>query len=691
MMRLRASLCVLLLVFCIPAAWADSVNVTTVVDEDNVANVNSVNTGCSLREALHFMELSTQDRLNGYGGCYASAVAATTDTIVLPPANTINANVSTYQLTLGEILVRASVIINGTPASLITSSSGDIIGIDSAAAQNIAIYPTIQAAPNSRIFTVTHYPPQLSPSTPGDTSPGTTGGGTTTLTLTDVKLAGCGSTCALNGGIINVDDALVLNTVRLKGGAAVLAGGAVYVGGTGSLTATGSDFEGNSAGNGAAIDVAPNDQTSPNSVSITSSSLIGNTATTSGGAVLEVQASQVNNSSLTSSTVSGNTAVGVRARLGMAFKNDTIVNNIGGGIDWQGSDLTSTNISMYNTLVAANPQSASNQSVYQDCLNTNGPQSANPAGGITTFNYNVFGASPGCSALETTLNSGVLTTIGTAISSSQQVIATLDSSGNCPTPDQPGMLCPLSNNNGGSLTSFLIPRLQVSATPASLQVVAPTGLTTLQKQAANLWLQNDEALNLLVNHGAPTSTNGCVTDQRGDAQRTNSCDIGSIAIQGPLSINQEYSTPLGQTVSGAFVMQLGDVSILPGFACAQVTLVNNPVGTNDGCFKQLGGQGAAKGTMSIDPVTHDVIYTPGSLFYGTDSFSFMMATTLSRFSDASTDPQAGQFVQVNVVIQTTPLSVAQTSEVHAGAWSGLELLGLGGLFVVRAQRRRRLA
>lgn len=676
MMRLRASLCVLLLA-CIPAAWADSVNVTTVVDEDNVAIPGSANTGCSLREALHYMELSAQDRLNGYGGCSASSGASSTDTIVLPAANTLNANVSAYQLTLGEIVVRASVDIDGTPSTLVTNSSGAVVGADTSNAQNIAVYPVIQAAPGSRIFTVTHFPAQTPVSTPTSTSPVTSTATATNLTLTDLKLVGCGSACALNGGIIDVEDELTLTTVKLSGGVASQAGGALYIGPTGVLVATGSDFESNTAGHGAGIDVAPNNQSNLNSINITASSFSSNTATVSGGAVVEIQASQVGSSGLTTTTISGNTGTGVRARPGMGFKNDTIVNNSTGGVDWQFTDLSLTSVSMYNTLVAGNPLSATTSSTARDCLNTNASLVANTT--VTTFTYNVFGPASGCSVFLTAGNGLNNTSIS---NTGSQTLVADDGNGNCLPAGQPGLLCPLTNNSGASLTSYHVPRLPVTNQDSGTTAVPP----------ALAWLLSDEALNILVNKGSPaTSGNAeCASDdQRSAAQRTNSCDVGAIALQAPVSINQVFTTPLGETLSDAFLPALGDIQLLPGFACAQVTLANQTASTQDGCYKVL--TAPAKGTFSVDPNTHNLVYTPGSQFYGTDTFSFLMATTLSRFSDSSSDPQTGQFVQVNVTIETTPLVTAHSSEAQAGSWSGLELLGLGGLFAVRARRQRRHA
>jgi CSLREA domain-containing protein len=660
MMRLRASLCALLLA-CIPAAWADSVNVTTVVDEDNVAITNSANTGCSLREALRFMELSAQDRLNGYGGCFAASSSAGSDTVVLQAANKLNSGVSAYQLTLGEIIIRASVSIDGTPSTLL-SSGGDIVGNDASLATKQANYPEIRAAAGSRIFTVTHYAPQTPASSPGVPVPTASGVVKVGLTLTDIKLVGCGSNCAANGGIIDVEDYLSLTTSSLRKGGATAAGGAVYVGPGAAVSVSGSDFEDNTAANGAAINLAPNDQVNLNSVNISASLFTRNTATANGGAVIELQPGLAGSSTLVSSTISGNTAVGVRTRPGMNLRNDTIVNN-SGGVDWQNEDLSLSNVSMYNSIVAGNPLSATTSAASQDCLGTGGA-----AGTISNFSYNVLGPATNCdvvlqsSSTNTTANN----------TGDQQVIAA-----SCPAAGSPGLLCPLPDTDVFNRTH--VPRLPVVAQASS--AVPDT-----------LWLLSDLKLNLLVNRGSPLLSGGSlcvVSDQRGNAQRPNSCDVGAAAIKAPVSINETFTTPLATTTKNDFIADLGDVELLPGFACTQVTQAQQTPSTTDGCYKVLTAPG--KGSFSLNPVTHQLEYTPGSSFYGSDSFSFLVATTLSRYSDNGSDPQTGQFVQVNVVIKTTPVSQAKSSEAKLGASSLLELLALGGLFAVRAWRQQRQA
>lgn len=670
MMRLRASLCALLLA-CIPAAWADSVSVTTVVDEDNGANPNTPDTGCSLREALHYMELPAVTRLQGYGGCTASATS-TSDTIVLPLSSTLNSAVVAYQLK-SELVVKTSVTINGTPSTLITSSSGQVIGNDTAIATDTNNYPVIQAAPGSRIFTVTHVTPQAPASTPTTSTPSTNSATASTLTLTDISLKGCGNACADYGGIINVQDVLDLNSVLLFNGAATSAGGALYLGPSASMTVAGADIENNTAPIGGAIDIGYNQISTTNSFSITSALFTGNsatlaaTATTSAGAILDIQANSVGHAILNTSTISGNTGTAIHIRPGLTLNNDTIVNN-SAGIDFSGTDLSFTTSTIYNTLVAANPVTEDSTTA-QDCLNT-----TTNTGTITTYLYNVFGPASGCTTFNTASstnvvvsNSGNQQVIGPSCQPDTSVIPNLD-------PATVALLCPLENNGGFTRTHR--PRLPVQA---------------VQQATPAASLASDEALNVLINQGSPLSdSTACVsTDQRGESLRTNSCDIGAMALQAPTTLNLTLYTPLSATVSSAsYVQQLGDVKLLPAFACGQVKVTYVAGKTPDGCGSILYAPG--RGNAYIDPTTSNVVYTPGSGFYGTDTFTFLVATTLSRFSDDNSDPLTGQFVRVNITIQTQATTVAHSTETHAGAWSELELLVIAGLFVARMRRQRQL-
>jgi CSLREA domain-containing protein len=676
MMRLRASL-LLLLLACTPVAWADTIKVTTVVDEDNVADQKaghpSVDHGCSLREAVRFMDGSAAERMNGYGGCKlegdATVSSTVGDTINLPKASLLDSSQTVYQLTRGEIPVTTSVNITGA-------------NLASIAATDINDFPQIRAQALHRIFSVANRSSVPVNSGPGSTG-GTAGGAVTSLSLSSLVLTGCGSNCADKGGIITVASSasFSVNNVRLSAGVVSAFGGAIYMSPNSALTVQGSSFEGNIASSGAAIAIGVAGVSPSNNVSIGGSLFTGNVATAVGlnpGAVISLAEPFPNSAYATlggrniiSSTISGNIGVAIRAQGSATLRNLTIVENSAGGIDFGGSDT----VQLHDSIVAGNPDNQAMANVPastppNDCINLPGV----PTDGYVS--YNLF-SSANCNGLGTPY-----TTI--ANSGNDLLIAHVDASGAClavgydmptplPTPpasatpivsSSPGLLCPLASTDPNVL-KFHKPRL-----------IALYPTTTLSA---------DLQLNHIVNTGAPAgNTAVCATaDQRSRPQRSNSCDLGAIAVQADQVVNLALKTIIGKPVTGDIISLLGDTDLLPGFACAQVAASRN----DDGCYKVQ--QDPTKGTYSVDKITHKVTYTPRIDYYGEDRFSFLVATTLSRFSDPSADPEQGQFVQVNVTVQTEPSTVLENGNTKAGAMDGLELLGLCALFGARTLRRVR--
>lgn len=685
MMSPRASLLAVLLA-CTPAAWADTINVTTVVDEDNgpggQTGPNGPDTGCSLREAVKYMQLSTTDRKNGWGGCKTSDTTTTTDTINIPQAKTLDSKKTAYLLTLGDITVTTSVTISGTQSL-------------------VANYPVIQQTDSSkRVFTITRAP---------------TTSTAIAAQISQLKLQGAGCTIDAThtvndcysksrvdrGGIIFVSDGLSLSSVFLSNGFASVSGGAIFVNPSAALVVNVGQFNDNYAPKGAAIDVGAGVQSG---VSVTGALFTANHATDDLAAIIELESAVLNSSAITSSTLGENFGVAVRARAGLSFHNVTIVNNSVGGVDFSGVNT----IPVYNSIIAGNPNDndpnksaadnaaagASPHGVLNDCIN---------AGSNSVAVYNLFSTGACKTAFTATVNGGPAnhfinnTGVGTLPSNQMLIshatttttngtsvtVCDAPGSANPSTPPLQGLLCPLLDNGGSSFTYR--PRLPVrnpqAATVSDLDPTqpVPTGVS--------IALAGDFEWNLIVNQGSQLSdgTTCATQDQRVKSLRTNSCDIGALAVQAVASLRLPVTTQISTPVDIDFVPSMGDVDLLPGFACSQVQSTS----TVDGCI-QLSNLvlTTQKGTATFNPQTHKFHYVPGSGFYGTDEFTFLVATTLSRYSDNGSNPQAGQMIPVTIVVQTQPASGISSKSLSAGAMAPLQLLALGSLVFVLSHRRR---
>lgn len=641
MIRPRASLFALLLALA-PAAWADTITVTTVVDEDSSTslNPNNAGVGCSLREAVAYMALPADSRKNGYGGCKTPDTDITSDVINLPAAKSLDSSKTFYQLTRGEIVIRKSLTLQGTETKR-------------------ANFPLIKAAPNSRVFTITRLKGTDEPAGGSGTTPRP---GPTTAQLSQLELEGCGGACVANGGLILTEDVVSLDKVWLKKGEASVAGGAVYVDINGSLLFAAAQISESKAPRGAAIALAPAPTPAPSAAPAKAILILGGSLVTGneGNTIIDA-GSELSTSAISSATISGNTGLALRIQKGMTLNNVTMVDNTGGGINF--GNLAG--LSIYNSIVAGNGSAGGGTF---DCSNVN----TTTTDANVEIRYSLLDS--GCGSLITVASGN------NAMTTDTPLFAGIKGE-KCPKAG-PGLLCYLADNGGETQTHK--PRLPVKA--ADQQPLDP-------EQA----ISSDYALNLVVNRGSPLSgTSQCAAqDQRSLSQRDGNCDRGAVAVQADNTLKPLVHIISGNAGESDFLTLLGDVELLPGYACFQVDSTQPHANTPgakflpDGCFSTARiTKAPAKGWIEFDSTTNRIRYIPSRAFHGTDEFTFLVATTLSRNTDPNSDPVLGRFVEVNVKVISEPATgeSSKSLDVGGGSLSVVSLFGLAGLLFARRRR-----
>ena len=189
------------------------------------------------------------------------------------------------------------------------------------------------------------------------------------MTATDCQFVG---NSAANGGAISTAAYVLLERTTFSGNSATQSGGAGYFSGSsGTLAFVDSTLSGNSAANGGAIGM-----THGGSIDVTNSTLSGNTATGSGGAIYGRKYPQV---TLTNATISGNSAAsgggmwiaadGNYGTTTLASSNSIVsANSAGNGKDMAGSyaQLTGNNNLFGTALNVAPFNNAGNANVFSD-------------------------------------------------------------------------------------------------------------------------------------------------------------------------------------------------------------------------------------------------------------------------------------------------------------------------------------
>ncbi len=733
MFRPRASLLIFLLAFA-PTIWADSIEVTTFADENDTGSTQG--SGCSLREALHYMTLPIKPeededsttppatpaptgpfRDDGWGGCKLpkdGKPSAGGDVIVLP--HEINGVKGVYQLApaLGSLNVKVSVTINGK--------------------ENVrAKFAHIKAAANQRIFLIDD----------GSEFSLTRIG----VSLSQLKLEGNGQVLApantchftrnssaekapVDGGdnsatwpkptdagggglILSCGENVTISKAILKNGEVDTRGGAIRVTHAALLSVSSTEFWGNRAAVGGAVlflsvdgvvistttPAPPDGSTTPqNPVPVYSKSglllstslLTGNGADGSVGALIGfegapgVLAKPELVAVITTTTISGNNGLAIYGGKGLAVDNSTIVENTAGGIDFSAVGFSSENdaLEVYNSVIAGNGPSKDGS---QDCLNAISDAALN---GKRTVRFNFFQNTGSCA---NAFSSSAPYKNSFGLPSNVMALMASDADCKARVGGNQGLLCPLAENGGDTLTHR--PRLPVINDNADANF-----------SASVLALMGDDV--------------SCeASDQRGEQKREQGCDRGSLQLKVNATAKPIITTSTGKATAlfavdtkteddkdlPGYVALLGDIELLPATECGQVGVPFVAGRVLDGCLQldvqgnlvMLDGKSPGKGRVSVGSFNdakgvsraNSVIYTPHSAFHGTDEFSFRVATTLSRYSDRDISPTTGQFAVVSVLVRGQPERGISSSSAGALAWKELMLLG-ASLFALLAYRRR---
>ncbi|HEX6592526.1 MAG TPA: Ig-like domain-containing protein [Moraxellaceae bacterium] len=432
-----------------------------------------------------------------------------------------------------------------------------------------------------------------------------------------------------NGGVIFSTEKVILSGAIVRDGNASALGGAVYGSSVSAMEVVESELSGSSAGDGAAIYL------NANSLLMSKSLVTGNTTTAAGGAAISIASVTVpsggNSTNISNSTIGKNSAAGLSLLAGMIVKSATVVENTGGGIDFNGEA-----VKVYNTILAGN------QSAAQDCVDA--------AAAVVQFSLLQTGTA--CPTAGNQLIDGVAGGVGQLLANSS-----------CDSPF--GLLCPLADN-GGSTRSYL-PRVLAAYNTFDVSAGSAVGPVIIGRASSTSSLESSCLSN----------------DQRGLSRTTDPCDIGAVEFKGgDISVSSGGFISYGQTLTMSMREGLGDEELLatgcPATApTAPATGYRNNV---PGCpwLEVPPGRGVvvfnADGTYS---------YTPSSNFHGTDKFTIRVMTTLTKlYGPADMKSHA---IPVQVVVD--PPSGISSDSVGLIDWAALSVLLLG--FVrLRAGRER---
>lgn len=456
-----------------------------------------------------------------------------------------------------------------------------------------------------------------------------------------------------NGGVIFSADKLTLSDVLLQDGEATHGGG-IYLGADSVATITTSELRANRADAGAAI------YAERNTVDLETSLLTANTinAPAGSGAVLQVadatRPTATSASAVINVTISGNTGRALSLRKDARVNASTIVLNTGGGLDFNGEDVT-----VYNTILAGNTTNG-------DCENLP------TAPGTPTMEFNLVLSTGTCPA---TGNQTVDDQAGT----DGQLMATLVN-GKC--ASEFGLLCPLADHGGATFVHM----------PHVLPGYASNPLLL--------------AASPLINKGADSigsSGNSCpASDQRGKERVVYACDIGAVEVQGVASGQVTRSGGVikyGETYTQYMGDDLADEELLPAALCptgvmltlapATVASLYPPPSLAPDPSRVVGGtyrtdvpgcpwveRAAGRGTVTFD-TNGNYLYRPNGDFHGFDTFDLRVVTSLSMLYALPAD--RSHMVAVRVIVEP---DTAMASDKLGGAMDGaglllLALLGLG--------------
>jgi len=527
-----------------------------------------------------------------------------------------------YEINNSPIIVNMSVsFVLATP-----STNTEVFNLEKTGA-DIEPRTVIKAVGNHALFIIDD----------GKNSDSTTTTNSSTVIFANIDFQGCGTNfCEVNGGLFFNKEELIINNSIISGGHASELGGAIYNAKNAIFVGSGLLFKNNQASDGAAI---YSEQTA---IFLSSSLFTSNTALSSIVTVAN-QTSPVRQSdypSIINSTFSGNTGTAISSRSSLTLKNLTIVLN-SNGINFNNEPPF-----LYSSIVAGNIQ--------KDCLNVGAISSDKQ--NITYVAHNVY--QTGCELTSTFTDVNFYNPNHQKLASTVKILADTDINGKktgdkCAAPPAQGLLCPLSDNGG--LTNTHKPRLLVE-----------------YKSLSDSPIVNKGFLSTIAYSKCPD------LDQR--ARTRTSCDIGAVELQGLIASTQGQDITYGQKAIFDIFEKIGDGELLPAEQCTAMfgSIVD---GYKDGCLRLLNFP--TKGVVNFDNQNHQVIYnTTLPDFHGFDKFSYLMTTTISRFSDARND----QEVKIDVKVVSDPATPLSSKSLDTGTTSIFSLLMLSLLMVWRRTR-----
>jgi len=602
----------------------DIVGTTGAEKERLEAQLAVVNSDMSIVESeLAVWELARQGienqvlQLQVYG-CIPKSTSGT-DEIVLGVRD------DAFKITRGEILIRDSLII-GVDTS---SASNDAFTIND---NNDDLKPAViqvenKATTDNRVFRI---------------DDGVANQAIRIIVkLNNLEIRGCQSDssmtndCADKGGIIHNREELTLTNVTLTRGAASEKGGALYNDDLGLAQVVESSLIKNKAPAGAAV------YSELSGLGIQRSLLAWNNAITANGTVVEVESSSMpqggtitTRAIVSDSTLSTNTGTALSVPESIRLLSLTIVAN-DAGIDFRGLDQNIT-----SSIIAGNTN---------NCVNV-GAIANTTLNPVIKFRFNLFQDSTCPSGRPSDTNIQITGTGAHKLFASDESDSPV-----CAAPPALGLLCPLGNYGGKTLSHK--PRLLSSYNALSESPIVNKGLTD-----------------------AATSNSGCSgTDQRGKPRTL--CDIGAVELVTINTEKQGQDVVSGEIVKFDIMEKIGDGELIPAARCPEVATDPRADLTKDGCPVIV--INPSKGSLRFDNDTHQVVYTPYSAYHGYDRFSYSVSTTLSRFSDAVNNK--GFTMNATVVAEPAGTFESKSFAGAAGIWS---LMFLSGLALIRRRVSR---
>jgi rhombotarget A family protien len=505
-------------------------------------------------------------------------------------------------------------------------------------------------------------------------------GDAVTLSLSSLELQGCGeaSGCANlvdttpgpsnsynglvydyplsgtagKGGVIYSNETLELSAVIIHDGVADGGlGGAIYAGESGLLGLTAVTLKDNTAADGAAI------YAEKNSVFILQSLVTGNTSAGAAVAVAsddQVASSEAGKSQIINSTFSGNDAVALSLRAGAVVNTSTIVLNAGG------IRFNNAKVSVYNTILAGNPDNfpaaaspsdcllLSSDLDFQSSLGMTGGGCGNSTPGLSLISNNVPGQA-GQKLMASSTAQGVC---------SGYVLA----AGDAVEFEGMGLLCPLATRSEDETTASHLPRILGHYTSLANSPIVAKGST------------------LASGAGACPGNDQRAVERPGGADI---CDIGAVELQAvTAAVRSGDAISQGQTYTEALDSELDDEQLFMPTAdtgagsCPAFALTNrDPV---NGDARKPGCPwitiAPSKGTVVFN-ADGTYTYRPSSNFHGFDRFSFRVVTTLSKLNGAF-DSQS-RVVNAQVVVEPEKGLTAYSTSGAADLSLLLSLAGLG--------------